>query len=378
MHACRNNSSRRMRSSSCKKNLERSWHHPGEQRRGIAAAIAAATPELNVESACESVGLPRSTYYRMCKERESEAPKAPRSLSPRALTEEQREEVLEVMHEDRFVDKSPSQIYATLLDEDRYLCSIRTMYRILDDNREVKERRDLLRHPNYKKPELLAEAPNQVWTWDITKLRGPEKWNHYHLYVIIDIYSRMVTGWMVSSRESGELAEALITETCWRQAIEPEHDLVIHSDRGAAMKSKVVAQLMADLGITKSSSRPHVSNDNPYSEAHFKTLKYCPTFPDRFGSIEDTREFCRHFFDWYNNHHYHSGIALMTPAAVHYGTAEECNRNRQAVLNRAYQLHPERFVNGMPETLSLPVAAWINPPTITECESIILATTSGA
>jgi putative transposase len=230
-----------------------------------------------------------------------------------------------------------------------------------EENKEVRERRDQARHPNYKKPELLATAPNQVWSWDITKVRGPEKWNYYHLYVVMDIFSRYVVGWLIASRESAELAEALIAETCWRQSIEPE-ELTIHSDRGSPMKSKVVAHLLADLGVTKSLSRPHVSNDNPYSEAGFKTLKYHPTFPATFGSIQDARAFCQSFFDWYNNDHYHTGIALLTPATVHYKKSVECSAARQIVLNRAYTARPERFVNGAPATLSLPPKVWINPP----------------
>lgn len=275
------------------------------------------------------------------------------------MTEKQ--EILAVLHEDRFIDKAPSGVYAALLDEGRYLCSIRTMYRILKENNEVRERRNQARHPEYTKPELLATAPNQVWSWDITKLKGPEKWTCYYLYVIIDIFSRYVVGWMIASRENAELAEALISETCWRQSIEPEH-LTIHSDRGSPMKSKVVAQLMADLGVTKSLSRPHVSNDNPYSEAGFKTLKYHPTFPARFGCIEDARGFCQSFFDWYNQEHYHCGIALLTPETVHYGKAEQCSTARQTVLNTAFEAHPERFVHGMPIVLKLPEQAWINPP----------------
>lgn len=285
-----------------------------------------------------------------------------RSRSRRALTAEQRQQVLLVLHEDRFIDKAPAQVYATLLDEGVYLCSISTMYRILNENKEVKERRNILRHPAYKKPELLAEAPNQVWSWDITKVRGPQKWTYYYVYVIVDIYSRMVVGWMVSPSESGELAERLITQACWNHSIEADSELVIHSDRGSPMKSKVVAQLMADLGITKSLSRPHVSNDNPYSESNFKTLKYHPTFPETFGSLQDAREFLSSFFDWYNNEHYHSGIALMTPSTVHYGRAHDCSASRQIVLSQAYLAHPERFVNGPPKTLALPTAAWINPP----------------
>jgi putative transposase len=310
------------------------------------------------------VNLATSTYHRIRSKskKESEPLSAARSPSPRALSDEQRQQVLLVLHEDRFIDKAPTEVYAGLLDEGRYLCSIRTMYRILSENKEVKERRDVLRHPSYTKPELLAEAPNQVWSWDITKLRGPQKWTYYYLYVIVDIYSRMVTGWMVSPRECGELAERLITEACWNHCIEAESELIIHSDRGSPMKSKVVAQMMADLGVTKSLGRPQVCNDNPYSESNFKTLKYHPTFPEQFGSLQDAKEFCASFFDWYNNDHYHSGIALMTPSTVHYGRAAECTASRQAVLSQAFQAHPERFVKGPPKALVLPAAAWINPP----------------
>lgn len=259
------------------------------------------------------------------------------------------------------MDKAPAAAYATLLDEGRYLCSISTMYRILRANKEVRERRDQLRHPEYKKPELLATAPNQVWSWDITKLLGPMKWTYYYFYVIIDIYSRYVVGWMVASRETGALAEDLIDETCTRQRID-RNQLTIHSDRGSPMTSNTVAQLLADLGVTKSLSRPHVSNDNPYSESHFKTLKYRPDFPERFGSIQDAKSFCKDFISWYNEDHYHSGIALMTPTMVHYGKAAACNAARQNVLTSAYIEHPERFVRGQPKTIALPEAAWINPP----------------
>lgn len=266
-----------------------------------------------------------------------------------------------MLNEDRFVDKAPAEIYASLLDEGRYLCSIRTMYRILKENQQVKERRNLLRHPEYKKPELLATAPNQVWSWDITKLRGPRKWTSYHLYVIIDIFSRLVVGWMVATRESGDLAECLIKQTCKRQRID-RNRLTIHSDRGAAMTSSTVAELLTNLGVTKSLNRPHVSDDNPFSESNFKTLKYRPSYPARFGSIQDAKVHCRSFFEWYNNEHYHSGIALMTPAMVHYGLAEEQNEKRQVVLDLAYAVNPERFVAGRPRTKDIPKEAWINNP----------------
>lgn len=235
------------------------------------------------------------------------------------------------------------------------------MYRILRANHEVRDRRNHVHHPHYVKPELLAVAPNQVWSWDITKIKGPAKWNYYYLYVILDIYSRYVVGWMIATRETGALAKELIAETCIRQGID-QSQLIIHSDRGSPMKSKTVALLLADLGVEKSFSRPSVSNDNPYSEAHFKTLKDRPLFPARFGCIQDARAFCLGFFDWYNNHHYHGGIALMTPRTVHDGLAQDCNAARQDVLSAAHVAHPERFVHGRPKTLPLPPAVWINKP----------------
>lgn len=304
--------------------------------------------------------MPVSTFYRNSKEPKSAEVKT-KTKSPRALSEEERRSVLSVLHEDRFVDKAPAEVYAALLDAGIYLCSIRTMYRILHEHDEVKERRNQLRHPQYKKPELLATAPNQVWSWDITKLKGPEKWTSFYLYVIIDIFSRHAVGWIVAQRESAELAKLLISETCFRQGIDQDQ-LLIHSDRGSPMTSKAVALLMSDLGITRSLSRPHVSNDNPYSESQFKTIKYRPAFPERFGSIEDARAFCQRLLDWYNNEHYHSGIALMTPATVHYGLAEKCSNRRQEVLSNAFEAHPERFVNGAPKVLQVPQEAWINAP----------------
>jgi putative transposase len=277
------------------------------------------------------------------------------------LKAEERQQVLRVLHSEKFVDKAPQEVYAALLDEGQYVCSIRTMYRLLEANQEVKERRNQLRHPTYQKPELLATAPNQVWSWDITKLLGPVKWTYFYLYVILDIFSRYAVGWMIASRESKALAQKLIQETIEKQSIHPGQ-LTIHADRGASMKSKPVALLLSDLGVTKTHSRPHTSDDNPYSEAQFKTLKYRPDFPERFGSLEDARAFCQAFFSWYNTEHHHSGIGLMTPQAVHYGLAQEIFRARQEVLLAAYEKHPERFVRKVPVPLALPQAAWINPP----------------
>jgi putative transposase len=261
------------------------------------------------------------------------------------------------------VDRSPAEVYATLLDEGTYLCSIRTMYRLLKQRGEVRERRSVLSHPPYQRPELLATKPDEVWSWDITKLRGPEKWVYYCLYVVLDIFSRYVVGWMVATTETADLATHLIAETCRKEGI-PEDQLTIHADRGAPMVSKPLGLLLADLGVTKSHSRPHVSNDNPFSEAQFKTLKYCPEFPDRFGSIEDARSFCRRFFAWYNHEHHHSGLAMLTPSQVHHGQTKEVVAFRQAVLEDAYRAHPERFARP-PSPIPPPTAAWINPPSDT-------------
>jgi putative transposase len=273
----------------------------------------------------------------------------------------EREQVLEVLHQERFIDRAPAEVYATLLDEGLYLCSIRTMYRILASEGEVRERRNQLRRPAYAVPELLATVPRQVWTWDITKLKGPVKWLYYYLYVILDIFSRYVVGWMVAAHENGALAKHLIAETCRKENIQPGQ-IALHADRGSPMIAKPVALLLADLGVTRSYNRPHVSNDNPYSEAQFKTLKYCPQFPKRFGSIEDARSFCREFFTWYNQDHRHGGIGLMTPRDVHHGKVEAVTQVRKAALAEAFSAHPERFVRGMPVPPALPEAVWINKP----------------
>jgi putative transposase len=269
--------------------------------------------------------------------------------------------VLEVLHAPPFVDLAPAQVYAQLLDAGRYLCSERTMYRLLAAHHEVRERRDQLRHPRYTAPQLLATRPNQLWSWDITKLLGPAKWTYFYLYVILDIFSRYVVGWMVAHRESAALAEKLIRTTCARQGITPG-ELTLHADRGSSMTSKPVALLLADLGVTKTHSRPHVSNDNPFSEAQFKTLKYRPEFPERFGAIEDARACCQIFFPWYNTAHRHSGLGLLTPHDVHYGLAATRRSARAAVLAAAYAAHPERFVAGAPQPPALPTAVWINKP----------------
>lgn len=315
-------------------------------------------PRLGVAPTCAAMGVARSTYYR----HRWFGPKQPSRPTPaRALSLVERQEVLSVLHEPQFVDEAPGHVYARLLDEGRYLCSERTMYRILAENAEVRERRNQLRHPVYHKPELLATAPNQVWSWDITKLLGPVKWTYYYLYVILDIFSRYVPGWLLARVESAALAKQLIEETCLRQGI-PKDRLTIHSDRGPAMTSKTVALLLSDLGVTKSLSRPHVSNDNPYSEAQFKTLKYRPGFPQRFGCEQDGRAHCRAFFAWYNTEHRHSGIGMMTPESVHYGHAPHIQAARQQTLATAYARHPERFVRRKPSPPKMQEAAWINPP----------------
>jgi len=286
-------------------------------------AVEVLTPEVGLQPACEAMGIPRSTVYRHRKKGKEPQPEpSPRPSPPRALSLEERQGVLDELHSERFVDQAPREVYAALLDEGQYLCSIRTMYRLLQANQEVRERRNQLRHPSYSKPELLATAPNRVWSWDIPKLLGPVKWTYFYLYVILDIFSRYVVGWMVASRESALLAEKLIQETCLKQGIQPGQ-LLIHADRGSSMKSKPVALLLADLGVTKTHSRPHTCDDNPYSEAQFKTLKYRPDFPERFGSPEDARGFCQDFFRWYNTEPHHSGIGLMTPEVVHYGAAQK-------------------------------------------------------
>jgi putative transposase len=315
-------------------------------------------PGLGIAPTCAVLGLPTATYYRRSKLQP--APRQ-RPSPPRALPTAERATVLEVLHEPQFVDQAPAQVYAQLLDAERYLCSERTMYRILDENHEVRERRDQLRHPHYPAPELLATAPNQVWSWDITKLLGPSKWTYFYLYVIMDLFSRYVVGWMVAYEERAALAKKLIEQSCRRQGITPGQ-LTLHADRGPSMTSKPVALLLSDLGVTKTHSRPYVSNDNPFSEAQFKTMKYRPDFPDRFGSIQHARGHGHIFFPWYNTEHRHSGLGMLTPHEVHYGLAEKRVEARARVLATAFTAHPERFVAGLPRPPALPSEVWINKP----------------
>ena len=338
-----------------------------------AALHLAAT--VGTQSACNALGVARASFYRQhprlgpmerAAQLQADAIAAiPKTPSPRALSSTERQTVLDCLHSERFQDCSPAAVYATLLDDGVYHCSMRTMYRLLDAEGESGERRDQLTHPAYQKPELLATAPNQLWSWDITKLLGPDKWNYFYLYVIMDVFSRYIVGWLLASGESAELAKRLIADTCGKQRI-PEGQLTIHADRGSSMRSKPVAFLMADLGITKTHSRPYVSDDNPYSESQFRTMKYRPEFPKRFGSIQDSRAFCQTFFAWYNNEHRHSGIGLLTPAMVHHGEAPLVLAQRQEVLNAAFLVHPERFVRFAPKPSPLPKEVWINKPSTSE------------
>ncbi len=321
-------------------------------------AVETARETMGTAAACDALGVARATVYRR---RQPARPVTPRPTPARALAPVERQVVLETLNSDRFLDQAPAQVHATLLDEGTYLCSPRTMYRVLDAAGEVKERRDQVRRPHYAAPELLATRPNEVWSWDITKLMGPAKWTYFYLYVILDIFSRYVVGWMIAPHESAGLAERLIAETCAKQGIAPGQ-LTLHADRGGAMRSKPVALLLADLGVVKTHSRPYVSNDNPFSEAQFRTLKYCPQFPERFGSIEDGRAFGHAFFSWYNQDHRHSGLGFLTPAVVHFGHADVVRAHRDRVLAAAYAAHPERFVKGRPHPADLPSAVWINPP----------------
>jgi putative transposase len=332
-------------------------------------AVAQLAGRIGVRDACVAVSASQAGYYR--RHRVSPPPERPAPIphrqrrQPRALSAQEQQAILDVLHSDRFVDMSPAEVWATLLDEGVYLGSQSTFYRLLRQVGEVRERRAQATHPAKVKPELVANGPNQVWSWDITKLLGPAKWTYYYLYVILDIYSRYVVGWMVAHRESAALAEVLIRQTCAKQAIGRDQ-LTIHADRGSSMTSKPVAFLLADLGVTQSHSRPHISNDNPFSEAQFKTLKYRPDFPARFTSIEAARMHCRAFFPWYNDHHRHTGLALHTPADIHYGTAHITRTKRASVLDAAYAAHPERFVGKPPRPPKLPTEAWINRPDNTE------------
>jgi putative transposase len=325
------------------------------------AIVTEHSPTLGVAPVCKALAMPRASYYRRQHPRPEAEESKPTRRVPRALPPNERDQVRAILNDERFVDLPPAEVYATLLDEGKYVCSIRTMYRILHEEHEVRERRRQLRHPWAAAPELLATGPNQLWSWDITKLKGPAKWTYFYLYVILDVFSRYVVGWLAACRESATLAQRLIEQTCARQGI-AKGELTVHADRGAAMISKSVALLLADLGVAKTHSRPHVSNDNPFSESQFKTLKYSPEFPERFGSLPDVRSFLLDFFQWYNTMHHHSALGWLTPYDVHYGLAETRLAEREVALRKAFAATPERFVRGVPIPPALPHAVWINKP----------------
>ena len=320
--------------------------------------IAAPPPRGALSATCAALGVSRASLHR-----HAGPPRTPRPRPrpARALSDDERAQVLDLLREPRFADLAPAEIYATLLDEGLYHCSIRTMYRVLGAHDAVRERRAQLRHPAYQKPELIAEKPNEVWSWDITKLKGAATWTYFYLYVIIDIFSRRVVAWCVADAESAALFHPLMRDAVLKLDV-PEGQLTLHADRGGPMKAKATALLLADLGVTKSHSRPHTSNDNPFSESHFKTLKYQPEFPKRFGCVEDAKTFCRAFFEWYNQSHHHAGIGLMTPDQVHFGQADAVYDARQATLDIACRANPQRFVGAPPKPPAKPTAAWINPP----------------
>jgi putative transposase len=322
-------------------------------------AVETVTTKGETAVLCQSIGVSRASFYRRRHPVRPATLRSPRAPSPRALVPAERQAMLDALHSDRFVDQSPAEVHATLLEEQTYLGSVRTMYRVLAEAGEVRERRDQARHPVYTTPELVATGPNQVWSWDITKLKGPVSYLYFSLYVILDLFSRYVVGWMVARHESARLAQRLIEATCLKQGIGP-HQLTIHADRGAPMRSKLVAELFSDLSIDASHSRPRVSN--PFSEAQFRTVKYRPEFPDRFGSLEDARAIGHDLFAWYNDAHHHSGLSYLTPAAVHYGRAAALLSVRHRARLAAYAAHPERFVQGPPRPETLPTAVWINPP----------------
>ena len=328
------------------------------------AAVAELAPRIGTRAACAATGTSQASWYRRHRVTPAPARREPvhqrDRAQPRALAQPERQAILDVLHSDRFADLSPEETWAILLDEGIYLGSVSTFYRVLRGAGEVRERRQAT-HPAKVKPELQADSPNQVWSWDITKLHGPAKWTYYYLYVILDIYSRYVVGWMVASCESAALAGKLIAATCAKQQISQDQ-LTIHADRGSSMTSKPVTFLLADLGVIQSHSRPHVSNDNPYSESQFKTLKYRPSFPGLFASIQQARAWCQDFFPWYNHEHRHSGLGLHTAADVHHDRTGPIQAARAATLTAACAARPERFVRKPPAPPELPVTAWINQP----------------
>jgi len=317
-------------------------------------------PEVGVAPACRAVEVSRATWYRRRK-KSSESILEDRRRPPRRLSDAERDRVMQTLCSDEFVDRSPRAVYAMLLERGEYLCSVRTMYRVLAERRAVRERRPQRKHPEYAVPICCAQAPNELWSWDITKLAGPHR-SWFSLYVILDVYSRYIVSWLLARRESAFLAMRLIEQAIQIHDVDPSC-LKIHADRGAPMRAKCTAQLMVDLGIERSHSRPRVSNDNPFSESQFKTLKYCPEYPGRFTCIESARAWSSSFFDWYNHEHRHEGIGFFTPIDVYNGRHLELTKVRQRVLDQAYMRHPERFVRGRPAPPVVPDEVWINRPT---------------
>lgn len=324
------------------------------------STINSLQPVSSIVTACSALGVPRASYYRL--QYPVLRDLVPRMSHPNSVTEDEKMVIMSELTSERFCDIAIPQIYTTLLDEGNYLCSVSTMYRLLRRSSMLQDRRRQVSRSHYPRPELLATKANQVWSWDITKLKGPAKWTYFYLYVIMDIFSRYVVGWLVAERESSELARCLIEECCDRESIVKEQ-LTLHADRGSSMKSKPVAHLLSDLGVTKSHSRPYVSNDNPFSESGFKTLKYRPEFPERFGSISDARSFCRDFFPWYNEEHRHSGISMLTPSDLHHGRGQQVLAMRHQTMLGAYAANAKRFHGRVPKMMDLPTEVWINKPT---------------
>ncbi len=320
--------------------------------------------QVGVGRACAALGVPRSSYYRFLKPKVTSRTRVTRATPPRALTADEQATVRDVLNSERFVDATPRTIYHRLLEEGRVLCHWRTMYRLLQADDASRERRAIRRQRTYVKPELLATAPNQVWSWDITLLRGPRPGVWYRLYVVLDIFSRKVVGWLVAEHEAAELAEQFLADACLREGIAPKQ-LTVHADRGPAMIAQTVAETLSEFEVACSHSRPSVSNDNPFSEAQFKTMKYGPRYPDRFASLDDAERWVASFVTWYNTEHHHSGIGFLTPEQHHRGEGSAITAQRQVALDAAYAAHPERFVRGRPMAPRIPTAAWINPPTAT-------------
>ena len=324
------------------------------------SALPELASQIGMAKACGGLGLSRATFYR---QRQSRVRAIATRTPPLKLSAAEQAAVVGELMSERFVDRAPHQVYATLLDEDRYLCSIRTMYRLLASQQCVRERRDQRIHPVYARPQLVAVAPNHVWSWDITKLKTTLKWTYFYLYVVLDIFSRYVVGWMLSTRETGALARDFVEQIVIREDI-PIDQLTLHADRGAPMRSKTLAEKLTDLGIEASFARPQQSNDNPFSESLFKTVKYAPVFPECFDGIDHARAVLTPFFDHYNYMHRHTGIGLMTPGAVHRGDAPRITAARAITLGNAFELHPQRFKGRLPQPPRVPEKVYINPPLI--------------